>query len=102
MSREVQAIIDSAKEELRERVRDYPQEDTHDIIFEIADSSVPVYTADILDLLNDSEYGYSLGIDVPELGPAFDGAANAPNIIAANLYELVSNELHELERELSS
>jgi len=86
MTREVQAIIDSAKEQLRDSVKDYPQEDTQDIIFEIADSSVPVYTADILDLLNDSVYGFSLGTDVPEVGPAFDGEATPANIIAANLF----------------
>ena len=62
-----------------------------DIIFEVADSSVPVYTADLL------EYGsknWELMTEEPELGPAFDGSPTPVNIIAANIYEAVSNYLH--------
>ena len=63
-----------------------------DLIHEVADGSVPVYTHDLL------QYGannFDLMVEVPELGPAFDGSPTPANIIAANIYEAVSNHLHQ-------
>ena len=54
----------------------------HDTISEIADSSTPVYNYDLLRLAADN---LNLGVDVPELGPAFDGEPTPVNIIAANV-----------------
>lgn len=85
-------IIKAAEEELEERLRDYPDEDVHDVIHEIADSHVPVYTADIIDCAADDN---SLATDEPELGPAFGGEPTPVNIIAANIYERLTQALHE-------
>ena len=63
-----------------------------DLIAEVADESVPVYTYDLL------QYGannFDLMTEEPELGPAFDGSSTPVNIIAANIYEAVSNHLHQ-------
>ena len=63
-----------------------------DLIAECADGFVPVYTSDLL------EYGsanWELMTDEPGIGPAFDGSPTPINIIAANIYEAVSNHLHQ-------
>jgi hypothetical protein len=69
-----------------------------DLLYEIADSHVPIYYSDLLDLAAKHNH---LGTDIPEIGPAFDGSPTATNIIAANVYEHLSNELHKLVAELS-
>ena len=79
-----------ALEELKESLRDYPDQDDNDRIFEIADSSVPIYTGDILQLAADN---INLAIVEPEIGPAFDGTPTPVNIIAANIYEEILQEL---------
>ncbi len=63
-----------------------------DLLHEITDSHVPVYHSDLLDLAAKHNH---LGTDIPEFGPAFDGSPTAVNIIAANVYEHLSNELHK-------
>ena len=68
-----------------------------DIIHEIADGCVPVYTADIL---NCALEDLGLATDEPEIGPAFDGCATAVNLIAANIYEKICNHLYEVEQKL--
>ncbi len=99
----VQTIIDNAQESLWEVFISALEDDdlTHfdDNVFECADSAIPVYTAEILDCQNDVEYGFRLSTDEPALGLAngsnFDGENTVLNIVAANLYELVSQKLHE-------
>ena len=68
-----------------------------DWIHEIADSSVPVYTYDIMECAREE---LSLATEVPEIGPAFDGSQTASNIVAANIYERVCNHLYEVEQKL--
>ena len=79
-----------AVEELKESLRDYPDNDQHDTIHEIADSSVPVYTSDILQLVADN---IDLAVIEPDIEPAFDGSPTPVNIIAANVYEEITQEL---------
>ena len=62
-----------------------------DYIAEVADGSVPIYTADLLEY---GSHNWELMTEEPELGPAFDGSPTPINIIAANIYEAVSNYLH--------
>lgn len=64
----------------------------HDLIFQAADSGVPVYTSDLIALAHDD---LSLATDTPELGPAFDGSPTPENIIAANVFEQLEGELWE-------
>jgi hypothetical protein len=94
-------IEKSAREELRDRWENY-REDFEggcesDVIHEIADSSVPVYTSQLLDLAAEDN---CLATDEPELGPAFDGTPTPVNIIAANVYERLTEVLWEAWHEL--
>ena len=68
-----------------------------DWIHEIADSSVPVYTYDIMECAMED---MSLATYVPEIGPAFDGSQTAANIVAANIYEKVCNHLYDMEQSI--
>lgn len=91
-------LVDDAIAELREWREEHPDEDEpHDAIFEIADSSVPVYTGDLLRLAAEHLF---LATEEPELGPAFDGAPTPVNIIAANVFAHVEEALWEAWRAL--
>ena len=79
-----------AIEELKDSLRGYPDADEHDTIMEIADSSVPIYTSDILQLAADN---VSLAVAEPDIEPAFDGSPTPVNIIAANIYEEITQDL---------
>jgi len=98
-------VIEQARGELRDRWENYRDEfgsradEPHDVIHEIADSSVPVDTSDLLALANENN---ALATDEPELGPAFDGTSTPVNIIAANVYEAVQAALWEAWREIES
>ena len=81
-------VLDSALEDMRERIEDGEDEDC---IAEIADNHTPVYNWDILNLASENNF---LATNEPELGPAFDGKATPINIIAANIYEAISNHLY--------
>ena len=96
----LQDTIKSAREEMREFLEDDPDGDVDRFAHETADTSVPVYTGQVLAMLQDD---FRLGTDEPELGPAFDGSPTPVNIIAANIYEriyeAVMEEAHIFEQE---
>ena len=82
-----------ALEDLTERIIDNPLEnDWGDSIFEIADSTTPIYNYDLLKLAADNIF---LATNDPELGPAFDGSPTPVNIIAANVFEYLESFLWE-------
>jgi hypothetical protein len=87
-------LLNQARVELKELAIDNFDEsfEVSDEVYQIADSSVPVYTWDILQLAADN---LDLALNEPELGPAFDGSPTPTNIIAANIYEAVVNDLYE-------
>lgn len=97
------SITDSAQAELRDRWENYrdefgPSGDyVGDVIHEIADSAVPVYTANLMQLAADD---INLATAEPEIGPAFDGSPTPVNIIAANVYEAIEAALWETWREI--
>ena len=62
----------------------------HDNIFECTDSSVPVYTGD---LMHYAANNIDMATNEPELGPAFDGSPTPVNIIAANIFEAIEQYL---------
>ena len=62
-----------------------------DTLHEIADGHVPIYSYELLELAADEP---RFALDEPECGPAFDGTPTPVNIIAANVYEALSNDLH--------
>ena len=90
----IQQIISDAKEELRTQFPDaeYPE----DLIHEIADSSVPIYSHDLMKLASDPDIFFHEN----ELPPAFGGEPTLNNITATAIYELVSEALFELLSEL--
>lgn|SRR5512139_1281099 len=77
--------------------------DIHDEIFEVADSMVPVYYSELLDLAADNN---NLATDEPELGPAsgsnFDGSNSPVNIIAANIFEALESYLWDCWRDIEN
>ena len=58
------------------------------MIHEIADSSVPVYTSDLLALACADT---SLATDEPELGPAFDGSPTLAVAVRIGKTRLIDN-----------
>jgi hypothetical protein len=104
MSRNLYTLVSDAKEELRDWANENPDEtEAHDRIFEIADSSVPVYHSDLIDLASEH---HDFVTDEPELGPAsgsnFDGTNSPINIIAANVFEYIESELWDEWRTIES
>ena len=98
MSQSLYKIVRGARQELREWVEDNKDEtEPHDSIHEIADSSVPIHTSDLLQLAADN---LELATSKPELGPAFDGQPTPVNIIAANVFEAVEAGLWEEWRQI--
>lgn len=101
----VSDLLALARAELRDRWIHYRDEfgpshdEPHDVIHEIADGCVPVYTSELLQLAAESN---GLAIDTPELGPAFDGAPTPANIIAANVFEAIEAELWEEWRQIEA
>ena len=95
-------IVESAKSDLQERVDDQDSftdrisyldgNDVGDDISEIADSAVPTYTSDIMEVAADD---ITMATTEPDIGPAFDGSPTPNNIIAANIYEAVTQALYE-------
>jgi hypothetical protein len=65
----------------------YPEDRAH----EIADGTVPVYNADILETVSSDP---SLWSREPEVGPAFDGSPTPVNIGAGVLYDILSAIAH--------
>lgn len=85
-------ILDRIRYLIRNKESDY----LSDIISEVTDSSVPVYTYELLNLACEN---IDLAARVPELGPAFDGEPTPTNIIAANVYEYISDFLNNWAHE---
>ena len=73
--------------------REYILNETYpeDAITDFVDSAVPIYNSELLKLAaNDT----ALACDEPDIGPAFDGSPTPVNIIAANVYERLSEVAH--------
>lgn len=89
-------LLKECRQELKEQVIEYKRiqdgDDIGDIIAETADTNTPIYTWDILQYAANN---FNLAVDEPEIGPAFDGSPTPVNIIAANIYEAIQNDLWE-------
>jgi len=90
MTQSLEQIITGAKEELKDNFKDaeYPT----DLIHEITGSACLMPNYSYLKLACENMH---LALDEPDCGPAFDGSPTPINIIVANLYENISNELHQ-------
>lgn len=82
-------IIESAKDDLREQMKDGYNAD--DSVHEIADSSVPVYTHTLLELFVDD---IDLAFVEPEIGYGTAGQ-NMVGIAQAIIYEEITRALYE-------
>lgn len=84
-------------DELLERLKKKDEGDyVGDIIYEVADDCVPVHW---LRLMKIASYDLRLADKEPEIWPAFDGRPTAINIIAANIYEHLVEEMREAVQE---
>ena len=90
-------LLKYVEENVKEAFEYSPDADPSDVAFEVAEGLVPVYTGDLLEMAADN---YSLAVDTPELGPAFDGSPTPVNIIAANVFERLNAEAWEVIRKL--
>lgn len=89
-------IVENAKEELLDWLRDNPDGDINDQISEIADSNVPVYNVDRLTLLQEL---LSLAyVDDPGLLPLNAGVFD---ILGVSIYEYIANKLYKYANELN-
>ena len=84
----LQHLIDGAIDELKDQAQH--EWDIADLIHEIADWWVPVYTHTLLDIAR-SDIG--LAFYEPELWPGFNGTNTPVNLIAANIYEAIIDAL---------
>lgn len=86
----LQSLVDGAIDELKEQAQD--ARDIGDLIHEIADWWVPIYTHTILEVASSK---IRLAFDEPELWPAFNGKPTPVNLIAANIYEAIVEALRD-------
>jgi len=95
MNDKLQELIDDAIVDFRIQldymdIYDAIQSDNPGNIAEIADTNVPVYNADIMELASDPEiWGHE-----NELPPAFDGEPTIINIAATAIYEVIEQALY--------
>ena len=94
----LQDIIDDAIDALDNEYDHSDNLDHNGALHEIADGSVPVYYSELIDVACDDR---DLLLTEPELGPAFGGEPTPVNIIAANIYEAVSNAVHARWNEIT-
>jgi len=93
MALTLEQLITSAKEALEEALYYEPDiEYPEDRIHEITDNACLLPNHTYLQLAADN---MELALEEPELGPAFDGRPTPVNIICANLYEHISQELFQ-------
>jgi len=98
MTQSLYQIIKDAKEELQQQLNDEPDmQYPEDRVHEIVDSICLMPNYQYLELACDN---MDLALNEPECGPAFDGTPTPINIICANLYTAISNELHQYLYEL--
>jgi len=86
------ALKNDAVNDLQERLQTEDYTDIADLIHEIADWRVPLYNKQLLSVAISDLY---LAICEPEVWPAFDGRPTAINLIAANIYECLVEELRQ-------
>jgi len=98
--RTIEQIKSDALEELEGRFKDEPEmQYPEDMLSEIADSSVPVYTYELAQIAQSS---MDVMLHENELPPAFDGTPTITNQIATAIYEIVQEELYERLQELQN
>ena len=81
-----------AIEELEDRLKDEEVTsgayDTDDLITEVADNNIPIYTYDLLQYASNN-------FDLLEQNDLVDDQPDVISIITANIYELLTDELYQ-------
>jgi len=96
----IEEIKATAISELEERFKTDPEmQYPEDMVSEIADSSVPVYTYELAQVAQSS---MDVMLHENELPPAFDGTPTITNQIATAIYEIVQEKIFERLQELQN
>ena len=90
----LQELVDGAIDELKDQAPE--ARDIGDLIHEIADWWVPIYTHTILEV---ASRRIRLAFEEPELWPAFNGKPTPVNLIAGNIYEAIVEALRQRHTE---
>ena len=81
-----------AREELEERIKwcreNEEQENSDDLIAEVSDNNIPIYTYDLLQYASNN-------FDLLEQNDMVDDQPDVVSIIQANIYELLMEDLYE-------
>ena len=81
-----------AREELEDRIKwcreNEEQENSDDLIAEVSDNNIPIYTYDLLQYASNN-------FDLLEQNDMVDDQPDVVSIIQANIYELLMEDLYE-------
>ena len=91
-------LIEEAKEELRDRLKEEEIEiklgnETQDILSEIADNNIPIYTYDLLQYASNN-------FDLIQPSDLQGDNPSVISIIQANIYEILHTEMYEVIKEI--
>ena len=85
-------LIEGAIEELKDRIQeekeDYLENSNDDLISEIADNNIPIYTYDLLQYASNN-------FDLIEPSDLCSDSPSVTQIITANIYEVLTEALYE-------
>ena len=85
-------LVKEAIEELEDRLKwnkeNKEDQDTDDLIHEIADNNIPIYTYDLLQYASNN-------FDLLEQNDLVNDQPDVISIIQANIYELLTDELYQ-------
>ena len=85
-------LVESAIEELEERLKwnkeNEEEQDIDDLIPEVADNNIPIYTYDLLQYASNN-------FDLLEQNDLVNDQPDVISIIQANIYELLTDELYQ-------
>ena len=85
-------LVEGTIEELEDRLKwnkeNKEDQDTDDLIHEIADNNIPIYTYDLLQYASNN-------FDLLEQNDLVNDQPDVISIIQANIYELLTDELYQ-------
>ena len=89
---ETRDLIEGAEEELEEQIKWYEKEEEdyeeHDLIAEVSDNNIPIYTYELLQYASNNFY-------LLDKNDLCSDDAGCIQIIQANIYELLNEALYE-------
>ena len=89
---ETRDLIEGAEEELEEQIKWYEKEEEdyeeHDLIAEVSDNNIPIYTYDLLQYASNN-------FDLLQPNDLAGDSPNVDKIIQSNIYEILNESLYE-------